>query len=217
MSVAISPEVLIALDSEGRKIDRGPTDHGLIVGTVLVDRRGALVRAPLRRGRGGRLDRDGLRARLRLPGSTTSASLAAMDRPPMPTLRSLLLYLAVAALTLLAACDMPGRRDRRDPPAPTATAAQADREAPRFAPRQLEQHFDKHGGEMGFATKEAYLRAAQAIVRGGTGIETYQRGDDTLFFKESTDEFAVLSGRGVIRTYFKPSDGRRYWERQRRR
>jgi pyocin large subunit-like protein len=136
----------------------------------------------------------------------------------MSTLRSLLLYLAVAALTLLAGCDLPGRPSLRDrDPAPTAAAAQADRDAPRFAPGQLEQHFDKHGGEMGIPTKEAYLRAAQALVRGGPGIETYQRGDDTLFFKESTDEFAVLSGRGVIRTYFKPNDGRRYWERQKRR
>ena len=70
---------------------------------------------------------------------------------------------------------------------------------------------------MGFATKEDYLRGAQALVRGGPGVETLQQRGDTLFFKESTDEFAVLSDRGVIRTYFKPDDGRRYWERQKQR
>jgi pyocin large subunit-like protein len=133
---------------------------------------------------------------------------------------SILVFLAIAALTVLAGCDARGRpRDRdRAPEPPAAEAPAADREgAPRFAPGQLEQHFRKHGGEMGFATKEDYLRAAQALVRGGPGVETWRRGGDTLFFKEQTNEFAVLSDRNVIRTYFRPDDGRRYWERQKQR
>lgn len=136
----------------------------------------------------------------------------------MPLLRRLastLVFLAIAALTLLAGCDARGRPRDRDP---TADAVAADREAaPQFAPGQLEQHFRKHGGEMGFATKEDYLRAAQALVRGGPGVETLRRGGDTLFYKEQTNEFAVLSDRNVIRTYFRPDDGRRYWERQKHR
>jgi pyocin large subunit-like protein len=71
---------------------------------------------------------------------------------------------------------------------------------------------------MGFATKEDYLRAAQALLRGGPDVETLSRANgDTLFFREKTSEFGVLSGRGVIRTYFRPSDGQRYWERQKQR
>lgn len=131
---------------------------------------------------------------------------------------SLVVFLAIAALTLLAGCDAregPRGRDRRAEPA--RTVAQADRSGPQFAPGQLERHFEKHGAEMGFATKEEYLRAAQALVRGGPGVETWQRGGDTLFFKEQTNEFAVLSENGIIRTYFRPDDGRRYWERQKRR
>ncbi len=71
---------------------------------------------------------------------------------------------------------------------------------------------------MGFATQADYLRAAQALVRGGPGVEALTRdGGDTLFYRTATGEFAVLSNRGVIRTYFKPDDGPRYWERQKQR
>lgn len=142
---------------------------------------------------------------------------------PMNVLRRIVAILFPLALSV-SACKI-DVEPQRDAPGPTATAAHPAPTAearsttggPRFAPGQLEHHFAKHGAEMGFATKEEYLRAAQALVRGGPGVETYQRGGDTLFFKESTDEFAVLSDRGVIRTYFKPNDGRRYWERQKER
>jgi hypothetical protein len=147
---------------------------------------------------------------------------------------TLFLFFAIASITLLAACDLepPGTsrdRSRSSPPGPAPVARDdrdrgrdrerdRDREAaPQFAPGQLEQHFRKHGHEMGFATQEDYLHAAQALVRGGPGVETYQRGGDTLFYRESTNEFAVLSDRNVIRTYFRPDNGRRYWERQKER
>ena len=126
-------------------------------------------------------------------------------------LPSIVAYVAISALTLLAGCDLTG-----GPEAGTGAAISAqDRErAPQFAPGQLELHFDKHGWDMGFTTKEAYLAAAQALVRGGPGVETLHRGGDTLFYKAETNEFAVLSSYNVIRTYFQPDGGRQYWERQ---
>lgn len=133
-------------------------------------------------------------------------------------LASILAHLALVALTLLAACDasgLPG--DRRGDPAPAAQPAAPDTRAPIFAPGQLERHFQKHGHEMGFATKEDYLRAAQDLVGGGPDVEILERGGDTLFYRAKTNEFAVLSNRNVIRTYFQPDDGRRYWDRQKQR
>ena len=135
--------------------------------------------------------------------------------------------LGLVTLLCVTACDR-GSRGSGDPPEPVRAAAAAEepspqptpapgRVAPRFAPGQLEHHFQKHGGEMGFASQGEYLRAAQALVMGGPGVEIYQRGGDTLFFKEATGEFAVVSDRNVLRTYFKPGDGRRYWERQKQR
>jgi len=133
-------------------------------------------------------------------------------------LASVAVFVALAALALLAGCDLRGEaRDRGRDPVPTAAPAAERDDAPEFAPGQLEQHFRKHGAEMGFATKEEYLRAAQALVRGGPAVETWERGADSLFYRPETNEFAVLGGRNVIRTYFRPRDGRRYWERQKQR
>ncbi|MFT3764975.1 MAG: hypothetical protein QM820_05575 [Minicystis sp.] len=132
-------------------------------------------------------------------------------------LAQVFVFLAIAALTLLTGCDLsegPSHRGR-DAAIATGQAPAAYRnETPQFAPGQLERHFLKHGGEMGFKNQEDYLRAAQAIVAGGPGIEIWHRDGDTLFYKASTNEFAVLSNRNVIRTYFRPDDGPRYWERQ---
>lgn len=130
-------------------------------------------------------------------------------------------FVTIAVLTLLAGCELRGweRGPDRGPVLASADEpVEVERaDAPQFAPGQLEHHFQKHGAEMGFTNKEDYLRAAQDLVRGGPGVETLRRGGDTLFYKDSTNEFAVLSDRNVIRTYFRPDNGRRYWERQKQR
>ncbi len=131
-------------------------------------------------------------------------------------LAALLLPLVLAC----ASCD--SRGDGKPVPVTVATAAARDVRAPsiapHFAPGQLEQHFHKHGAAMGFATEADYLRAAQDLVRGGPGVETLSRpGGDTLSYRTATGEFGVLSDRNVIRTYFKPDDGARYWQRQQQR
>lgn len=141
--------------------------------------------------------------------------------------RRLVVLFALALLAVLVGCERSrwlGNPDESLPgpsaaetAAPEAPSPRPGSRQPQFAAGQLEAHFRKHGDEMGFKTQEDYLRAAQALVRGGPGVETYQRGGDILFFRAATGEFAVLSERNVIRTYFKPSDGRRYWERQKER
>ena len=44
-------------------------------------------------------------------------------------------------------------------------------------------------------------------------IKTEDDGD-FLYYREATNEFAVLSGDGYIRTYFKPDNGIDYFNRQ---
>ena len=128
---------------------------------------------------------------------------------------ALLVPLATVVLAL-AACQGHDSRWTGNPAEPLPRSlADAPSASPCFAPGQLEHHFQKHGLAMGFANQADYLRAAQALVRGGPDVETLRRdGGDTLFYRASTDEFAVLSDRNVIRTYFKPDDGPAYWERQ---
>jgi hypothetical protein len=84
-----------------------------------------------------------------------------------------------------------------------------------FAPGRLMPHFQKHAPEFGYRTVAQYLRGAQQLVRGGKGIQTFTRANgDKLFYNPATNEFAVLSRDGIIRTYFKPTDGINYWLRQ---
>jgi pyocin large subunit-like protein len=137
----------------------------------------------------------------------------------MTPLLRLAARLGLALLLGVTACDQapPGTEPVHRGSAAALDTSAPSHPAPRFAPGQLEQHFQKHGAEMGFSSEADYLRAAQALVQGGPGVETYRRGGDTLYFRESTGEFAVVSDRNVLRTYFKPGDGRRYWERQKER
>jgi hypothetical protein len=141
----------------------------------------------------------------------------------MTSILRLAARLGLALLLGVTACDeIPRGTGARDEPVHRGSTIASletppDHPAPHFAPGQLEHHFQKHGAEMGFSSQDDYLRAAQALVQGGPGVETYRRGGDTLFFRESTGEFAVVSDRNVLRTYFKPGDGRRYWERQKER
>jgi hypothetical protein len=72
-------------------------------------------------------------------------------------------------------------------------------------------HFEKHAAEFGISTAAEYLQSAQRFFAGEA--ETFMRGTDKLFYREATNEFGVLSGSGSIRTYFKPSEGRAYFDR----
>ena len=79
----------------------------------------------------------------------------------------------------------------------------------------LDQHFEKHGKEMGFATPEEYEAAASAVINNpGALYKTEAEDGDGVYYIESTNEFVVLSTDGYIRTYFNPSDGKAYFDRQ---
>ena len=79
----------------------------------------------------------------------------------------------------------------------------------------LQQHYDKHGIEMGFDSPEEYLRAANTVIANPESISKSEKEDgDTVFYLEKTNEFVVLSTDGYIRTYFCPHDGIDYFNRQ---
>jgi pyocin large subunit-like protein len=75
----------------------------------------------------------------------------------------------------------------------------------------MAKHFESHAAEFGFKTNAEYLAAAQKFFAGGEA-ETIMRGADKLFHDEARNEFGVLSDKGNIRTYFKPFEGRVYWD-----
>lgn len=78
--------------------------------------------------------------------------------------------------------------------------------------QRFAEHFFKHADEFNHTTPQVYLNAARTLTNGGNGVETFVRTNgDKLFYRAETNEFSVMSQDGVIRTYFKPEDGRAYW------
>ena len=79
----------------------------------------------------------------------------------------------------------------------------------------LNEHYEKHGIEMGFSSAEAYEDAAEAVVQNSSVLHKIEAedGDDVYYLQES-NEFVVVSTDGYIRTYFCPEDGIDYFNRQ---
>lgn len=81
--------------------------------------------------------------------------------------------------------------------------------------RLLNQHYEKHGIEMGFATIEEYVAAANAVINHPDVLHKLEAEDnDDVYFLEATNEFVVVSTDGYIRTYFIASGGIDYFNRQ---
>ena len=81
--------------------------------------------------------------------------------------------------------------------------------------RLLNQHYEKHGIEMGFATIEEYVAAANAVINHPDVLQKQEAEDnDDVYFLEATNEFVVVSTDGFIRTYFIASGGIDYYNRQ---
>ena len=80
--------------------------------------------------------------------------------------------------------------------------------------RQLNEHYEKHGKEMGFSTAEDYERRASDIINDPMSLFKIEAEDgDGVYFVEASNEFVVLSTDGYIRTYYICS-GRDYFDRQ---
>ncbi|MCR4725239.1 MAG: hypothetical protein K5772_07370 [Clostridia bacterium] len=79
----------------------------------------------------------------------------------------------------------------------------------------LSEHYDKHGIEMGFASKEDYEAAANLVIHHPDTLHKIEKEDgDTCFYLESANAFVVLSTDGYIRTFFCPDSGRKYYDKQ---
>ena len=84
-----------------------------------------------------------------------------------------------------------------------------------FAPGQLEAHYQKHGAQFGSITIGQYLGQARNLLNAPAGqdvLEKIRPNRDVLHYRVSTGEFAVMTPRGRIRTYFRTD--MRYWMRQ---
>lgn len=99
---------------------------------------------------------------------------------------------------------------------PAEEPASAEVEKYYFRNRKLlGQHYEKHGIEMGFASEKEYEAAASAVITNPDVMHKTEKEDgDEVYYVEATNEFVVLSKDGYIRTYFNPSAGIKYYNRQ---
>lgn len=97
-----------------------------------------------------------------------------------------------------------------------STQSTQDTSTVRFRNTRLRQeHYEKHGIEMGFTSPEAYEQAAAAVVQNKDALHKLEEEDgDDVYYLESTNEFVIVSTDGYIRTYFYPSNGKDYFDRQ---
>lgn len=79
----------------------------------------------------------------------------------------------------------------------------------------LQEHFEKHGAEFGYATAEEYLAGANRVIASADVLHKLEAEDgDDVYYLEATNEFVIVSTDGFLRTYFKPEDGKTYYDRQ---
>ncbi len=88
-----------------------------------------------------------------------------------------------------------------------------------FNKSTLDDHFAKHGEQMGASTKDAY--AAKAVSFANTvdrkhNVSFVDSKGSTHKFNSKTGEYAVITKEGVVITYFKPKEGYDYYKKQKK-
>ena len=79
----------------------------------------------------------------------------------------------------------------------------------------LSEHYDKHGKDMGFKSKEDYEKAASDVANNENVLHKLEKEDkDDVYYLEETNEFVIVSSDGYLRTYFLPDAGKSYFDKQ---
>lgn len=79
----------------------------------------------------------------------------------------------------------------------------------------LQEHFERHGAEFGYSSADEYLAGANRVISSSEALHKLEAEDgDDVYYLEATNEFVIVSTDGYLRTYFKPEDGKAYYDRQ---
>jgi len=133
----------------------------------------------------------------------------------IPCIRRCLSACALAALLVTLACGCGTRSSA--PPAAAAPAHGVRSDIGFRSHALLVEHYDKHGAEFGSPGIDEYLRRAQALrdtPAGGDVLEAIRDDGVVTRFDRATGAFIAFDVSGVIRTFFRPREGERYFRRQ---
>ena len=104
--------------------------------------------------------------------------------------------------------------------APTTAAYNEDYVEYHFRSKKLlDQHFEKHGAEFkddfGYKNASEYEKGASDVINNSSALHKTEKDDgDYVYYIVDTNEFVVLSKDGYIRTYFRPDQGKKYYDKQ---
>lgn len=142
-------------------------------------------------------------------------------RPAFRASHGLIAVLVLVGAAVVALAGGWGGADRGSAPSQHEARSPQDRAwgpSVGFANRdRLEDHYRKHGGEFGSISRQEYLRQAQALrdaPAGGSILEAVRRDRVITRFDRRSGAFVAFNPDGVIRTFFRPNDGERYFHRQ---
>lgn len=99
----------------------------------------------------------------------------------------------------------------------TATAIITRPEIGFRSAERLDEHYRKHSGAFGSVSRDEYLRLAQTLrdrPAGGAVRQAVRRDGVITRFDRVSGAFIAFDPDGVIRTFFAPNDGERYFQRQ---
>ena len=118
-------------------------------------------------------------------------------------------------------------KDTRKPEDPQPKEQKPDRQEPkeqkpeqtkslRFRNRKLlNEHYEKHGIDMGFKSAQEYEEAASKAALNPDALHKLEKEDgDDVYYVAATNEFVIVSTDGYIRTYFNPDSGIKYYNKQ---
>jgi hypothetical protein len=81
----------------------------------------------------------------------------------------------------------------------------------------LTKHFNDHKGDFGFTTEAQYLKGARNFLEKSptSTTQSFVSKEGTYFrYDTATNEFGIINQYGGISTYYKPTDGIKYWKEQ---
>ncbi|MBA9087226.1 pyocin large subunit-like protein [Fontibacillus solani] len=78
----------------------------------------------------------------------------------------------------------------------------------------LTKHFNDHKKDFGYTTESQYLSGARNLLEkppASTTESFVSKGGTYFRYDTATNEFGMINQYGGISTYFKPTDGLKYW------